>query len=74
MKYGTSCALRFILKTFVYVSLLTFSYFYQITEVLQKYEEDLTNIAISEETIHSGVKPPFMTLCFVPRHSTPRGL
>ena len=67
MWFKTSTAIKFLLKATIYLCLIVIVYFYQILEVLNKYKENLTNIAISDETIENGIKPPFLTLCIGPR-------
>ena len=67
MLFKTNNVLRFLLKFVAYVCLISFFYYYQITEVLNKYQGDYTNVAISEETFEDGIKPPFITLCMNPR-------
>ena len=59
--------MKFSLKAVLYLCLIVFVYFYQIIDVLNKYEENLTNIAHSEKIMENGTKPPFMTLCIGPR-------
>ena len=59
--------IKFLLKAGIYLCLIVFVYFYQIIDVLNKYEENLTNIAHSEKIMENGTKPPFMTLCIGPR-------
>ena len=59
--------IKFLLKAVIYLCLIALVYFYEIIEVLNKYEENLTNIAISEKILDNGIKPPFMTLCIGPR-------
>ena len=63
----TSTIMKFLLKAGLYLCLIVFVYFYQIIDVLNKYEENLTNIAHSEKIMENGTKPPFMTLCIGPR-------
>ena len=63
----TSTTIKLLLKAAIYLCLIIIVYFYQILEVVDKYKENLTNIAISEEKMEKGVKPPFMTLCIGPR-------
>jgi hypothetical protein len=63
----TSTIIKLLLKAAIYLCLITIVYFYQILEVVDKYKENLTNIAISEEKMEKGIKPPFMTLCIGPR-------
>ena len=67
MWFQTSTATKFLLKTGIYLCLIVIVYFYQILEVVNKYKEKLTNIAISDEKMEHGIKPPFMTLCSGPR-------
>ena len=59
--------IKFLLKAGIYLCLIALVYFYEIVEILNKYEENLTNIANSEKTMENGIKPPFMTLCIGPR-------
>ena len=66
MQFKTSTIIKFLLKAGLYVSLIVIVYFYQIIEVLNKYEENLTNIAHSEQIMENGIKPPFLTLCIGP--------
>ena len=66
MWFKTSFLIQFLLKAGIYLCLIAIVYFYQIIEVIEKYEENLTNIAISEEIMENGIKPPFMTLCLSP--------
>ena len=63
MWFKTSQIIKFFLKAVIYLCLIVIVYFYQIIEVLNKYEENLTNIAISEEIMENGIKPPYMTVC-----------
>ena len=63
----TSTTIKLLLKAALYLCLIIIVYFYQILEVVDKYKENLTNIAISEEKMENGAKPPFMTLCIGPR-------
>ena len=63
----TSASIKFLLKAAIYLCLIVIVYFYQILEVVNKYKEKLTNIAISDEKMEHGIKPPFMTLCSGPR-------
>ena len=67
MWFQTSTATKFLLKAGIYLCLIVIVYFYQILEVVNKYKEKLTNIAISDEKMEHGIKPPFMTLCSGPR-------
>ena len=67
MWFKTSASIKFLLKTAIYLCLIVIVYFYQILEVVNKYKEKLTNIAISDEKMEHGIKPPFMTLCSGPR-------
>jgi hypothetical protein len=67
MLWRTSTIVMLMLKSFIYFSLATVFYIYNLTEVLHKYEEGNTNIANSEEKIENGIRPPFMTLCSGPR-------
>ena len=67
MLFKTSSIIKFLLKAVIYSGLIAIVYFYQIIEVQNKYAEKLTNIANSEKILENGIKPPFMTLCFVPR-------
>ena len=66
MWFKTLTAVKASLKATIYLCLIVIVYFYQILEVLNKYKENLTNIAISDE-IENGIKPPFLTLCIGPR-------
>ena len=59
--------IKFLLKAGIYLCLIALVYFYEIVEILNKYEENLTNIANSENVLDNGIKPPFMTLCIGPR-------
>ena len=67
MQFKTSTMIKFLLKAALYLSLIVFVYFYQIIEVLNKFEENLTNIAHSEQIMENGIKPPFLTLCIAHR-------
>ena len=67
MWFKTSFIIKFLLKAAVYLCLVAIVYFYQIIDVLDKYKENLTNIAISEKIMKNGIKPPFLTLCIGPR-------
>ena len=58
---------KFLLKAGLYICLIVIVYFYQIIEVLNKYDANLSNIAHSEDIMGNGIKPPFITLCFGPR-------
>ena len=66
MWFKTSFLIQFLLKAGIYLCLIVIIYFYQIIEVIEKYKENLTNIAISEEIMENGIKPPFMTMCLSP--------
>ena len=70
MQFKTSTIIKFLLKAGLYLSLIVIVYFYQIIEVLNKYEENLTNIAHSEQIMENGIKPPFLTLCLGPIEKT----
>ena len=67
MWFKTSFIIKFLIKAAIYLCLVAIVYFYQIIDVLNKYKENLTNIAISEEIMGNGIKPPFVTLCIGPR-------
>ena len=67
MWFKTSFIIKFLIKAAIYLCLVAIVYFYQIIDVLNKYKENLTNIAISEEIMGNGIKPPFLTLCIGPR-------
>ena len=67
MWFKTLFIIKFLLKAGIYLCLIALVYFYDIIEVLNKYEENLTNIANSEMILDNGIKPPFMTLCIGPR-------
>ena len=67
MWFKTSFIIKFLIKAAIYLCLVAIVYFYQIIDVLNKYKENLTNIAISEEIMENGIKPPFLTLCIGPR-------
>ena len=67
MWFKTSFIIKFSLKAAIYLCLVATVYFYQIIDVLNKYKENLTNIANSEKIIENGIKPPFLTLCIGPR-------
>ena len=67
MWFKTLFIIKFLLKAGIYLCLIALVYFYDIIEVLNKYEENLTNIATSEMILDDGIKPPFMTLCIGPR-------
>ena len=67
MWFKTSFIIKFLLKAAIYLCLVAIVYFYQIIDVFNKYKENLTNIAISEEIMGNGIKPPFLTLCIGPR-------
>ena len=67
MWFEKSFITKFLLKAAIYMSLIVIVYFYQILEVVNKYKENLTNIAHSEKIMKNGIKPPFMTLCIGPR-------
>ena len=67
MWFKTSFITKFLLKAAIYMCLVAIVYFYQIIDVFNKYKENLTNIAISEEIMGNGIKPPFLTLCIGPR-------
>ena len=67
MWFKTVFIIKFLLKAGIYLCLIALVYFYDIIEVLNKYEENLTNIANSEMILDNGIKPPFMTLCIGPR-------
>ena len=68
MWFKTSSTTKiFLLKAAIYLCLIVIVYFYQILEVVNKYKEKLTNIAISDEKMDHGIKPPFLTLCSGPR-------
>ena len=58
---------RFWIKSIIFLSLTAFVYFTNFTEVLRKYEEGYTNIATSHEIMGNGMKPPFITICMLPR-------
>ena len=67
MWFKTSFIIKFLIKAAIYLCLVAIVYFYQIIDVLNKYKENLTNIAISEKIMENGIKPPFLTLCIGPR-------
>jgi hypothetical protein len=67
MWFKTSTSVKFMMKAAIYLCLIVIVYFYQILEVVNKFNEKLTNIAISDEKMEHGIKPPFMTLCSGPR-------
>ena len=67
MWFKTSFIINFLLKAAIYLCLVAIVYFYQIIDVLNIYNENLTNIAISEKIMENGIKPPFLTLCIGPR-------
>ena len=67
MWFKTSFIINCLLKAVIYLCLVAIVYFYQIIDVLNKYNENLTNIAISEKIMENGIKPPFLTLCIGPR-------
>ena len=67
MWFKTSASIKFMVKAAIYLCLIVIVYFYQIVEVINKFNEKLTNIAISDEKMEHGIKPPFMTLCSGPR-------
>ena len=67
MWFKTSFIIKFLIKAAIYLCLVAIVYFYQIIDVLNKYNENLTNIAISEKIMENGIKPPFLTLCIGPR-------
>ena len=56
-----------MLKSVIFMCLIFFFYFNNLTEVLQEYADGYTNVAISHEITQNGVKPPIMTLCITPR-------
>ena len=70
MLYQSSVIMKALVKAVIYLFLISFVYFYQITDVLHKYGKKFTNIAISEEILEE-IKPPFMTLWFVSFTSRP---
>ena len=67
MWFKTSFIIKFLIKAAIYLCLVAIVYFYQIIDVINKYKENLTNIAISEKIMENGIKPPFLTLCIGPR-------
>ena len=58
MWFEKSFITKFLLKAAIYMSLIVIVYFYQILEVVNKYKENLTNIAHSEKIMKNGIKPP----------------
>ena len=66
MKYKGSTLFKFILKSAVFFCLSAIFYVYYFSEVVEKYSDGFTNLAISKQTLDSPVKLPFMTLCMSP--------
>ena len=66
MVLRNSTVLKFILKSGIFLSLSAIFYLYYFSEVVDKYTDGYTNLAFSQQTLTSGVKLPFMTLCMSP--------
>ena len=67
MAYESSTILKFILKLGIFFCLSVIFYVYYFSEVVEKYAEGYTNLAISKKMLTGGVKLPFMTLCMSPQ-------
>ena len=66
MVLRNSTVLKFMLKSGLFFSLCAIFYVYYFSEVVDKYADGYTNLAISKQTLDSPVKLPFMTLCMSP--------
>ena len=66
MELRNSTVMKFLLKSAVSFSLSAIFYVYYFSEVVDKYTDGYTNLAISKQKLDSLVRLPFMTLCMSP--------
>ena len=66
MNRKTSLVL-FFFKAAIFSSLAFAFYEVYFTEIVQKYAKEYTYLHVSQETMDTKIKPPFLTLCMTPR-------
>ena len=66
MNRKTSLVL-FFFKATIFSSLAFAFYEVYFTEIVQKYAKEYTYLHVSQETMDTKIKPPFLTLCMTPR-------
>ena len=70
MRCKTSLIL-FLLKSGIFLCLFVIFHEVYFTEIVQKYAKGYTYLHVSQETMDTKIKPPFLTLCMIPRAKMP---
>ena len=58
--------IKFLIKSSIFIALSAVFYVFYFTEVIHKYADGYTNMAIIKETLQNGMKPPYLTMCMSP--------
>ena len=58
--------IKFLIKSSIFIALAAIFYVFYFTEVIHKYTDGYTNMAIIKETLSNGMKPPYLTMCMSP--------
>ena len=58
--------IKFLIKSSIFIALSVVFYVFYFTEVIHKYADGYTNMAIIKETLQNGMKPPYLTMCMSP--------
>ena len=58
--------IKFLIKSSIFISLSAIFYVFYFTDVIHKYADGYTNVAIIKETLPNGMKPPYLTMCLSP--------
>ena len=54
--------IKFLIKSSIFIALSAVFYVFYFTEVIHKYADGYTNMAIIKETLQNGMKPPYLTM------------
>ena len=58
--------IKFLIKSSIFIALSVVFYVFYFTDVINKYVDGYTNMAVIKETLQNGMKPPYLTTCMSP--------
>ena len=58
--------IKFLIKSSIFIALSAIFYVFYFTDVIHKYADGYTNVAIIKETLLNGMKPPYLIMCMSP--------
>ena len=58
--------IKFLIKSSIFIALSVVFYVFYFTDVINKYVDGYTNMAVIKETLQNGMKPPYLTMCMSP--------